>query len=219
MSNFSYFIVYRPLDVGRYCPTAGMKEIDENLVCDDGSYCEESSRDATGRSCPSGHRCTSDTTFPVPCNRESYQKDTSKDSCDDCPVGESCLVDADFGQCDPENNPTQCDDSILSSGVESPGNCPEGFYCPEASQPEPCPAGTFNDQQRKEDARDCLPCKEGHFCATKGNVAETGDGLCADGFECKTGSTRNDEEDDICKQGRLKNNRNFRKNWLCYSQL
>lgn len=101
-----------------------------------------------------------------------------------------------------QGGPDQCDEDILTStGVESPAACPVGFFCQEFSEPTPCPPGTFTIETDLLSENQCSNCKEGYFCATKGNVDETGDGLCADGFSCSAASDQNSAYDDVCPKG------------------
>lgn len=43
--------------------------------------------------------------------------------------------------------------------------CPPGFYCPEeASDPVPCPSGTFNPLEGQDELADCRECYAGKAC-------------------------------------------------------
>ena len=53
----------------------------------------------------------------------------------------------------------------------SSGVCPSGSYCPQGtSTPNPCPAGTYNDQTGGESLNDCLNCPAGYYCAVAGKT-------------------------------------------------
>ncbi len=49
-----------------------------------------------------------------------------------------------------------------------------GHYCPAATLPQPCPAGTFNNGTGLVTIDECIDCIPGHYCQGTGNIVPTG---------------------------------------------
>ena len=75
----------------------------------------------------------------------------------DCAAGYYCLSGAN----------TRYPDG--SSG--SAGPCPAGHYCiAGTSVAEPCPEGTWSNQEKATDVEFCMPCPPGYICTGTGNT-------------------------------------------------
>ena len=71
--------------------------------------------------CPTGHYCPNDElAAPILCVNGTYQNDTGKLSCIECPAGKSCLSVSD--------TPSDCPNGTYSSaGVHVCLTCPSGY--------------------------------------------------------------------------------------------
>ena len=78
--------------------------------------------------------------------------------------------------------------------------CIKGHYCEGTNdkfpgsatkiqiKSTPCPAGTYGAPANSQSSAACLPCDEGKYCDTPGQLVTGGD--CAAGFICLTGNDR-----------------------------
>ena len=86
----------------------------------------------------------------------------------------------------------------FSAGVDLPnpenetalgigGPCPKGFWCPQTtSVPNPCPPGTYSDQEYLMSMSQCKACDLGMYCSEYNLTAP--EGVCSPGFYCLNGS-------------------------------
>ena len=50
-----------------------------------------------------------------------------------------------------------------------------GYYCLFGEpNPQPCPAGTYNNETGRDDVTDCSPCSVGQYCEGTGNSVPDG---------------------------------------------
>ena len=50
-----------------------------------------------------------------------------------------------------------------------------GYYCIFGDpNPQPCPAGTYNNETGRDDVTDCSPCSVGQYCEGTGNSVPDG---------------------------------------------
>ena len=107
-----------------------------------------------------------------------------EDECLSCPPGKYCagsgissFPSSQSGNCDPGffcrlgvNTPRPSQNFTGIGGV-----CPPGAYCLEGtSDPIGCPNGTFSNVSQLEDATQCTPCSDGHYCEQSNLTAPTG---------------------------------------------
>jgi hypothetical protein len=160
--------------------------------CEQGFYCNavalgDPDNDAK---CPAGFYCPSYDTVTtilgyshyrkIACPPGTYQAGesmTADTDCLDCPPGKACEVYGNFldaaslPDCaagffcklgSPSKYPY-----VLSAGYYGP--CPVGHYCEAGtSDPTPCPAGFFSNQERAISIDYCIECPPGFMCETAG---------------------------------------------------
>ena len=178
--------------------------------CADGFY-TDSTQNAACLQCPQGKHCT-DKTNPEDCLAGFYCPAQTGMSLQPCPVGtfnpSTGLSDA--SQCTNctggfycavqnltmESGPCEagyyCRSGssnsmpILFSG-EDAGPCPVGYYCEQQTQdPQPCPAGTFNNHTMITSLSECQNCTPGYYCNAP--ALEWPTDLCDAGFYCTSGA-------------------------------
>ena len=91
-----------------------------NIVkCLQGSYA--SADKVSCDPCPTGHYCPTDgLAAPIVCVNGTYQNDTGRESCVECPAGKSCLSVSD--------TPSDCPNGTYSpAGVRTCIVCPSGY--------------------------------------------------------------------------------------------
>lgn len=78
-----------------------------------------------------------------------------------------------------------CNTTGMADETVSP--CPAGHYCPLASEPVVCPAGTMRPIVAAANLLDCFDCTVGHFCPN-GTININGI-PCDEGYECPAGTS------------------------------
>ena len=63
--------------------------------------------------------------------------------------------------------------------MPDPKPCKEGHYCPAATPPQPCPAGTFNNGTGLKADIEFQSCSVGKYCKGNGNILPTGMAILA----------------------------------------
>ena len=152
---------------GSYCATSGLTAVSGS--CTAGYYCVAGSiqsKPASGK-CTAGNYCPTGASSQTTCAAGTYQDQAEQASCITCPAGYFCVA-----------------------GSTSPGViCPLGHYCPAGTPTNisyPCPTSTYNPQTGAHTSTQCKACKPGHYCASTGLGAPTGQ--CAAGYFCTLGS-------------------------------
>ena len=137
---------------GSYCAYGNQTE--PTAKCSVGYYClsgssvAEPSDGVNGSKCFPGYKCPEGSPYPTSCEAGTYNNESGKGSCLDCPPGFFCTIN-----------------------TTAPAECPSGFYCPIKSQTataNPCPAGTFNNLTARSSPGDCQPCTPGSYCDKPG---------------------------------------------------
>ena len=155
-------------------------------VCDGGNLTAPSGPCPAGFYCPGGAKvpctagafCEGSNVAPVDCALGTMQPEVGQSACIECVAGRYCDGSRDF-----------------VNGTA----CPPGNYCPSGSaEPEPCPAGTFNDRaQQTNQSSACLECPERYYCEREStNFTET---PCPAGRYCPNGTAHPD--DFLCPEG------------------
>ena len=197
----------------------GLVSVNECQICPRGSTCNGStdlSECSPGKKCengiemdcPEGHYCPKTMPIEQPCNLDKYSKGgPSVTACVACPAEKDCSLDFDgYTQVCQEDQDADSRTIICEGGdqakddslaVSDPNNCPPGYFCP-GGRKDPCGRGTYNAGVGRETQCDDL-CEEGYFCSSFGNRDPKGDGICADGFSCATGSESRTES--FCPKG------------------
>lgn len=67
--------------------------------------------------------------------------------------------------------------------------CPPGHFCPNGSDPEPCPSGTFHNEGGISNRTQCHPCPVGRYCNGSGTLSGTAP-PCDAGYVCTGGSSQ-----------------------------
>ncbi|XP_021344324.1 signal peptide, CUB and EGF-like domain-containing protein 3, partial [Mizuhopecten yessoensis] len=163
----------KPCTPGYYCDSPGL--IEENGMCDGGFYCPEGQTTATPSAyrCPMGDYCPQGSPAPVVCERGSYNYLDGQATCLPCP---------ERFYCDPH-------DLGNVTGIISPVNCPQGYYCPTSTQynyQNPCPSGSYGSVELLASDSECFPCDPGKYCQTPGLT--TFEGPCSAGYVCSFGA-------------------------------
>lgn len=164
-------------------------------LCPPGFYCTNAS--SYPLQCPPGYYCPEETGFNwLPCPAGTFSNNeglSALDECIPCTGGTFCsdiAATAPTEQCEASYFCTFGSDSATPDGLSNvglAGPCPEGSYCPLATDtPFPCPPGTFSNVTLLFDESQCLPCSPGSFCEGFGLTAPTG--LCSPGYYCTFGS-------------------------------
>ncbi|KAL8432734.1 hypothetical protein Efla_004403 [Eimeria flavescens] len=190
---------------GHYCDGFGLST---SKVCPQGYICPEGSSQAALFHCKLGWISV-----------EGEARNT--DVCKPCEKGKFCAkigATTPTGDCAPGY---YCTDGSWTAtplaGIKHPDTgedtfigdiCPPKTYCPKgASEPTPCPAGTFSEVSGLMSAKSCtrclpgfacvsegvqIPCAAGHFCLEGSNTATPTDGKmgnrCPAGSFCPEGS-------------------------------
>jgi len=184
---------------GTYSSTTGQSSISACQICQDGYYSSVGSTSCIacglGYYCSGGVRtaCASGTYNPT----NSYAVTSS--SCIACPTGYSCSISS-KSMCSRgkycENGVSyscpsghysdawystsckKCPNGKYSTSMTSEMciDCPPGSICPDSTSPQPCPAGTFHDQESKT----CQPCASGTFSKAGATLCT----VCSPGFYC-----------------------------------
>jgi len=156
-----------PCPVGYYCPI-GTSGSDNKVKCPAGTFSNDLNLSEVGEClpCPPGKYCLEGTSNP---------------SANKCTAGFYCVKGS--GEQSPGTNTYQI-------GSEINGKCPKGFYCPEETEsPIPCPVGTYNPDESKTDASECVACPAGKYCDEVGiDDTDIQNKLCSPGFLCISGS-------------------------------
>lgn len=213
---------YQTCTAGNYCPTksanptpcpegtytskTGLKEEEQCLLCDPGSYCQGTGKTSVtgpcnagtycpagrsspiGNTCPIGHYCPPGTVDPIPCPQGKYSGTTSNtdDSfCNSCTAGYYCAspgLGAVSGSCTAGYYCNAGSDTPTPTDGVMGDICPQGSYCPTgSSSPIPCSAGTYSDIQGRGT---CFNCPKGYYCPT--NTIDPI--ICTSGSYCPEGT-------------------------------
>ena len=188
-----------PCPKGTFSNTPGLSTVSQCQNCTAGSYCEEVSLTAVSGDCAPGYYCEAGSPVRNPATGSGYGGLCSVGHyCPEgspfeipCPPGEYCDspgLAAPTGDCSAGH---LC---ILRANVSDPSDgvtgrlCSAGHYCLEGALTESeCSQGFYLPTTGGRSAADCIPCKEGSYCATQGLAAPTG--LCAAGFFCPSQQT------------------------------
>ncbi len=164
-----------PCTAGYFCVPGSAPDL-----CPNGFFCPE----GTGfvwQSCPAG------TYGPVPGLANITE-------CTQCDGGFYCAwpnATNVTGPCDASYYCRSGSDSNTPTSGVTAGDadlCPAGFYCEqESADPQPCPAGTFNNATGAASVSECLICWDGYACEVPG--LSTPSGMCHSGYFCVNGST------------------------------
>ena len=172
-----------PCPAGSYC--LGTNSPLPSGSCDPGFYCEAGSAvsNPVGKQSAQGYYAPSGSEFQLKCPRGKYSNQAGKAQCDECGGGYKCT----------------------NVGMSTRDTCPKGFYCPPVSSfgssntydIQACPRSTYNDQDGRASAIDCMACPAGHYCPTEGMNAAPGDPFkCNAGFYCAKSAYSATPEDD-----------------------
>ena len=193
---------------GYYCNAAGLLQprgpCDPGFVCYGGAISSSPDEDCTGdpanrvntanpadpcigERCPPGGYCPAGTYEPWGCPPGTFadtEGQIDESDCSPCTPGSYCSI---------ENRPEPtgvCQAGCYCEGANDVTNvgaydicqepCSRGKFCPSNSTEEtPCPEGTYQPQDRKEE---CLICPPGFKCPEKEMVAPE---LCGKGYYCE----------------------------------
>eukprot|EP01135_Chromosphaera_perkinsii_P005913 Nk52_evm8s371 gene=Nk52_evmTU8s371 len=155
------------------CPTGATATSGQ---CNAGYYCSSgvdtptpgSGHKGSGGICPVGKYCPQGSTTPINCPAGTYNTETTKGSCIQCPAKYFCSDGS-------------------SSYLDKP--CSPGHFCPTGTKSgtdNPCPVGKYNPSSGGGSSSACLDCSAGKYCETQGLSAVTGD--CLAGFFCIKGA-------------------------------
>ena len=152
---------------GYFCGGYGLSSV--SGPCSAGYYCTLGANDSTpvdglkGDICPIGHYCPVGSVLPRECIAGTYSNVTGVEACLVCPGGFFCVRG------------------------DEPDICTAGNYCPQGTgvNIQPCPRGTYSNQQGLSDEAQCRPCDGGYYCETEGSTNVTG--LCSAGYYCEQG--------------------------------
>lgn len=163
------------------------------VTCTAGSYCIPNNNPTI---CPQGWYCPAGTGYVwQACPPGTYGGSTGLvklSDCTDCDGGKYCDVHnatTFTGSCSAGYYCTSGSDSKTPDGTGNgtAGPCPTGRYCPvSTANPQPCPAGTFNNRTMLTAQSECQSCLPGYYCDVPGLSWPTG--LCQPGFYCASGS-------------------------------
>ena len=65
--------------------------------------------------------------------------------------------------------------------------CPPGYFCPNGSDPQPCPSGTYHNDGGIVNKTQCQQCPVGRYCNGSGILSGTAP-KCDPGYVCTGGS-------------------------------
>lgn len=164
--------------------------------CDAGYYC-----DSTGMTepiqCPIGNYCTTTVSTYTNCPVGTFNPRIglkASANCLYCTAGKYCLsagISTPTGLCDPgyycKFGSSTKKPVDVSTASEVAGQCPVGFYCPQATPiPIACPTGTYLATILGTALSECTPCTAGSYCTNTGLSDVEGD--CYAGYYCQSGS-------------------------------
>jgi len=170
-----------PCTSTKYCPNRAMTAVGTD--CPAGYYCPTGTAADKKFPCEPGYKCPGGSNNQVLCEDNKYQPLPVQGGCLDCPARFFCKN-------------TDATDSVW------PKICPIGKYCPAATQPIDCPAGTFGPVTGLAMESECYSCLPGKMCLTAGLTEAVTP--CAAGYYCKLGVKTNPPTGatgDICPAG------------------
>lgn len=147
-----------PCTPGQYCMQYGLSTPEG--ICDAGFYCNGSSSrpDPPDGICPMGYYCEAGSGSPTPCpagTMSASYGNTNMTNCAPCTPGYYCAGPANINYTGPCYPGYYCPSGQTTSSPNE-YNCSVGHFCPGASpQPEPCPSGKYQDEERQSSCKDC----------------------------------------------------------------
>ena len=180
-------------DPGMYCGMEGLPQTqgpcDAGYFCLGGAHTASPSDNVTGNICPQGSYCVQGSTNHQPCppgHLLNYFGASNFSECQLCSSGYYCsqyrLSNPD-GECSegfycPEGQVTPTPVQFI---------CSEGYFCPnQSSLPQPCPAGTYQDEVMQAE---CKACPAGYYCSNAtGPVINFEMYNCPQGYYCPEGT-------------------------------
>ena len=184
---------------GRYSDEEGAAAC---KTCPEGHYCSSNSTEPIP--CPTGSYSRSYASRCYPCQAGTYNDETASAECKSCPAGHYCGSNSTEptpcpegttspprssyeGYCRPIRPvPGNCTAGMFKNDIEECERCPTGHYCPEgATEPTPCPTGTFGPWQMSRSEDRCLECNRGTYNDEEGASRCT---QCGPGNYCESGS-------------------------------
>ena len=156
-------------DPGTYCATEGLDTpqgpCSPGYYCSLGAYTPLPTDNSTGDICPSGFYCPESSDRPQPCPQGHFVGYSGASHVVECQLCISGMFCSQFGLSTPEGECDQgffCPEGQVSQRPEQ-FTCPEGNFCPIGSSlPQPCPAGTYQNQLMQSE---CKLCPAGYFCS------------------------------------------------------
>ena len=157
-------------DLGKFCGERGMtsalqQNCGNGFVCGEegspgvsikGAMAAEPHPDQAGSLCPEGQYCVTSAVGPQDCDIGTYNPDTGRSSCNNCPAGQLCET----------------------SALQEPADCDAGYYCPArttsvVNEKLECPAGKFGAVKNVGSEDGCIDCPIGYYCE-QGSTSPTG---------------------------------------------
>ena len=158
-----------PCDTGKFTTSPGASVSTNCTDCTPGYYCIPG--DPNPYICPLGAYCPEASQSPTSCGKYSYSAvmmANSSSTCQPCPAGYLC--------------------TSTSIGDLTRFPCPYGSYCPfNATEPVPCPAGTWGPTYSLASASQCYACPSGSYCPYVGGATLI---LCDDWKWCPERSSQ-----------------------------
>ena len=175
-----------------FCGSPGLSSPEG--LCAAGFYCVSGSDTptplsgpATGDECPAGFYCLEGTEVPMPCPVGTFSNQlrlANVSECTQCTAGFYCNETGLVSPVGPCSAGYHCPEGSTSATAL---DCPAGYYCTRgASDPLPCPLGTYSPNVRLVDFSQCLLCTPGFFCDDLALTEPVGS--CDEGFHCPAGS-------------------------------